>query len=64
MQRLEVSCVVRPIYGSLGAKGLNFFHMPNIHTRIGTVAVNSVMLVLNNLIFLPNYIGISENLSF
>jgi hypothetical protein len=23
MQRLEVSCVVRPIYGSLGAKGFN-----------------------------------------
>jgi hypothetical protein len=23
MQRLEVSCAVRPIYGSLGAKGLN-----------------------------------------
>jgi hypothetical protein len=23
MQRLEVSCVVQPIYGSLGAKGLN-----------------------------------------
>jgi hypothetical protein len=22
MQRLEVSCAVRPIYGSLGAKGL------------------------------------------
>jgi hypothetical protein len=22
MQRLEVSCVVRPIYGSIGAKGL------------------------------------------
>jgi hypothetical protein len=22
MQRLEVSCVVRPIYGSFGAKGL------------------------------------------
>jgi hypothetical protein len=23
MQHLEVSCAVRPIYGSLGAKGLN-----------------------------------------
>jgi hypothetical protein len=23
MQRLEVSCAVQPIYGSLGAKGLN-----------------------------------------
>jgi hypothetical protein len=23
MKRLEVSCVVRPIYGSLGAKGLS-----------------------------------------
>jgi hypothetical protein len=23
MQRLEVSCAVRPIYGSLGAKGLS-----------------------------------------
>jgi hypothetical protein len=23
MQRLEVSCAVRPIYGSLGAKGNN-----------------------------------------
>jgi hypothetical protein len=23
MQRLEVSCAVRPIYGSLGSKGLN-----------------------------------------
>jgi general stress protein 26 len=23
MQHLEVSCVVRPIYGSLGAKGLS-----------------------------------------
>jgi hypothetical protein len=23
MQLLEVSCAVRPIYGSLGAKGLN-----------------------------------------
>jgi hypothetical protein len=27
MQRLEVSCAVRPIYGSLGAKGLNTFHL-------------------------------------
>jgi hypothetical protein len=25
MQRLEVSCAVRPIYGSLGAKGLKKF---------------------------------------
>jgi hypothetical protein len=25
MQRLEVSCAVRPIYGSLGAKGLNCY---------------------------------------
>jgi hypothetical protein len=25
MQRLEVSGAVRPIYGSLGAKGLKFF---------------------------------------
>jgi hypothetical protein len=24
MQRLEVSCAVRPIYGSLGAKGLSY----------------------------------------
>jgi hypothetical protein len=25
MQRLEVSCAVRPIYGSLGAKGLRHY---------------------------------------
>ena len=30
---------------------LNFFHLLNIDTRIGTVEVNSVMLVLNSLIF-------------
>ena len=24
MQRLEVSCAVRPLYGSLGVKGLNY----------------------------------------
>jgi hypothetical protein len=33
MQRLEVSCAVRPIYGSLGAKGLNhpvFTHMTTL----------------------------------
>jgi hypothetical protein len=27
MQRLEVSCAVRPIYGSLGAKGLIMLHV-------------------------------------
>jgi hypothetical protein len=26
MQRLEVSCAVRPIYGLLGAKGLTMYH--------------------------------------
>jgi hypothetical protein len=26
MQHLEVSCAVRPIYGSLGAKGLNIIY--------------------------------------
>jgi hypothetical protein len=26
MQRLEVNCAVRPIYGSLGAKGLREEH--------------------------------------
>jgi hypothetical protein len=26
MQRLEVSCAVRPIYGSLGTKGLIFYN--------------------------------------
>lgn len=30
---------------------LNFFHLLNIDTRIGTVGVNSVMLVLNSLMF-------------
>lgn len=30
---------------------LNFFHLLDIHTGIGTVEVNSVMLVLNSLIF-------------
>ena len=30
---------------------LNFFHLLNIYTRIGTVEINSVMLVLNSLIF-------------
>ena len=30
MQRLEVSCAVRRIYTSLGAKGLNILHRPDL----------------------------------
>jgi len=30
MQRLEVSCAVRPLYGSLGVKGLNNFAGPSV----------------------------------
>jgi hypothetical protein len=43
MQRLEVSCAVRPIYGSLGAKGLSGIHnsldyyaVPIAHTDLQT----------------------------
>jgi hypothetical protein len=31
MQRLEVSCAVRPIYGSLGAKGLIIVTLENCY---------------------------------
>jgi hypothetical protein len=31
MQNLEVSCAVRPIYGSLGAKGLSYKITPKHH---------------------------------
>jgi hypothetical protein len=38
MQRLEVSGAVRPIYGSLGAKGLI-----NVWTMLETMLKNKVM---------------------
>ena len=43
---------------------LNYFHLHNIHVRIGIVEVYSVMFVLNSLMFLQNHISISEDLFF
>jgi len=34
MQRLEVSCAVRPIYGSLGVKGLNSSKKLSTHKKL------------------------------
>ena len=34
MQRLEVSCVVRPIYGSLGVRRLNIRHLVSIVNQL------------------------------
>jgi hypothetical protein len=53
MQRLEVSCAVRPIYGSLGAKGLIYGSL-NLLEPSGSVRVcNGIALsVLNQYQFL------------
>ena len=40
MQRLEVSCAVRPLYGSLGVKGLMILHL-----------INEMPILLNNLTY-------------
>jgi hypothetical protein len=47
MQLLEVSCAVRPIYGSLGAKGL----MMAVHSRS----------IIGYLMFLGRYYGMEMN---
>jgi hypothetical protein len=47
MQRLEVSGAVRPIYGSLGAKGLTAFEIHEwIHDQLRVqVTVQSVLMI-------------------
>jgi hypothetical protein len=42
MQRLEVSCAVRPIYGSLGAKGLK--REPSSNHRTPVVNLHAVVI--------------------
>jgi hypothetical protein len=64
MQRLEVSCAVRPIYGSLGAKGLKYMQgklllvylpPPPLHSQMEfhpkDVAHTGYILRLNHYVF-------------
>jgi hypothetical protein len=43
MQRLEVSCAVRPIYGSLGAKGLHLTYKMIYQTQVVRIFVCTCM---------------------
>jgi hypothetical protein len=46
MQRLYVSCTVRPIYGSLGAKGLRFRNLGKHFLKpgdFGDISINRIL---------------------
>ena len=43
MQRLEVSGVVRPIYGSLGVKGLNMLQVKIYFTSVLDCGVTEIV---------------------